>query len=57
MPSTTGCSPHQPPEHSGGYTAPDLIAAARAVGITGDTFARCVRDGEGLLRSVREATR
>jgi protein-disulfide isomerase len=36
---------HQPPEHSGGYSAADLVAAGHRVGITSPGYEAVVREG------------
>lgn len=46
---------HQPAEGSKGFTGKDLISWAGQVGITGDTFARCV-NGQEKLPEVDQMT-
>jgi protein-disulfide isomerase len=36
---------HQPPEHSGGYTAEELVVSAQAAGITDAAALDAIRDG------------
>jgi protein-disulfide isomerase len=44
---------HQPPEHSDGYTADDLVAAGQRAGITGPGYEAIVREGRYVAWVLR----